>query len=82
MSSSTIFIVKGGLNIMNEVSQLTVVLSRIVLNGAGKATRVTRRFANLNPLATDDQLRQFKSIIEQLTNENFDTFEVVKTVNL
>jgi hypothetical protein len=74
--------VKGGLNIMNEVSQLSVVLSRIVLNETGKATRVSRRFANLNPQATNDQLRQFKAIIEQLINETFDTFEVVKTIHL
>lgn len=67
---------------MNEVSQLVVVLSRVVPNESGKATTVTRRFANINPQATNDQLRQFKSIIEQLIHETFDTFEVVKTIQL
>lgn len=67
---------------MTEVSQLVVVLFRIVPNDSGKATTVTRRFANINPQATNDQLRQFKSIIEQLVNERFDTFEIVKTINL
>ncbi|MDG0842844.1 hypothetical protein M4L39_05265 [Staphylococcus equorum] len=64
---------------MNQIKQLAVTLSRILYDKDGKATKFKRHFANLNTESTPEQLKSFKSIIEQITGEHFDTIEVIKT---
>ena len=51
---------------MNQINQLTVQLTEIKLNDAGKAQEQKRRFAKLNPQATADQIKSFSQIISQL----------------
>ncbi|MFH4935461.1 hypothetical protein ABVB43_08235 [Staphylococcus cohnii] len=64
---------------MNQISHLAVTMSRITYDKDGKATQFKRHFANLNTQATTDQIKSFKSIIEQITGEKFETVEVIKT---
>ncbi|WP_436938483.1 sigS mRNA-stabilizing protein SroA [Staphylococcus xylosus] len=45
----------------------------------GKASQFKRHFANLNTDVKTEQLKSFKSIIEQITGERFDKLEVIKT---
>lgn len=63
---------------MNEVNQVTIIFN----NSEGKAVEHKRRFTNLNPVLTHDQIRTFRSIIERITGENYDKVEVVKTESL
>lgn len=64
---------------MNQISHLAVTMSRIIYDKDGKATQFKRHFANLNTQATTDQIKSFKSIIEQITGEKFETVEIIKT---
>ncbi|AYX89042.1 sigS mRNA-stabilizing protein SroA [Staphylococcus cohnii] len=64
---------------MNQISHLAVTMSRITYDKDGKATQFKRHFANLNTQATTDQIKSFKSIIEQITGEKFETVEIIKT---
>ncbi|MGO3050496.1 hypothetical protein CD110_10215 [Staphylococcus casei] len=64
---------------MNQINQLAVTLSRVLYDKDGKASLFKRHFANLNTEATPEQLKSFKSIIEQITGERFETLEVIKT---
>lgn len=64
---------------MNNISQLAVTLSRTLFDKNGKASQFKRHFSNLNTDVTPEQLKNFKSIIEQITGERFDKLEVIKT---
>ncbi|WP_210136657.1 hypothetical protein [Staphylococcus sp. GDH8C109P] len=64
---------------MNQISHLAVTMSRITYDKDGKATQFKRHFANLNTQSTTDQIKSFKSIIEQITGEKFETVEIIKT---
>ncbi|WP_213406017.1 sigS mRNA-stabilizing protein SroA [Staphylococcus pasteuri] len=64
---------------MNEVNQFVVVLTRVTYDSEGKATQHKRRFSNLKPTATDEQIKTFSSIIERLTGESFDKVEAIRT---
>ncbi|MEP9851190.1 hypothetical protein ABDK10_00690 [Staphylococcus aureus] len=64
---------------MNQIKQLAVTLSRVLYDKDGKATLFKRHFTHLNTNATPEQLKNFKSIIEQITGERFDTIEIIKT---
>ncbi|MCF7600416.1 sigS mRNA-stabilizing protein SroA [Staphylococcus pasteuri] len=64
---------------MNEVNQLVVVLTRVTYDSEGKATQHKRRFSNLKPTATDEQIKTFSFIIERLTGESFDKVEAIRT---
>ena len=64
---------------MNQIKQLVVTLTRVLYDQDGKASKFKRHFANLNTEATPEQIKSFKSIIEQITGEHFDTIEVIKT---
>lgn len=64
---------------MNEVNQLVVVLTRVTYDSEDKATQHKRRFSNLKPTATDEQIKTFSSIIERLTGESFDKVEAIRT---
>ncbi|RQM97219.1 hypothetical protein CPA43_12350 [Staphylococcus warneri] len=48
---------------MNEVNQLVVVLTRITYDSEGKAIQHKRRFSNLKPTTTDEQIKTFSTII-------------------
>lgn len=65
--------------IMNNINQLTLNMSRTLYDKDGKAKIVKRHFSNLNTAATNEQLIAFKSIIEQITGEHFESLEVIKT---
>lgn len=67
---------------MNEANQLTVTLTQITHDASGKAQTHKRRFANINPAATHDQIKSFAKIIENLTGETFDQIEVTKNYTL
>ena len=64
---------------MNQISHLAVTMTRLTYDKDGKATQFKRHFANLNTQATTDQIKSFKSIIEQITGEKFETVEIIKT---
>ncbi|NWK84843.1 hypothetical protein HYE69_08490 [Staphylococcus sp. GSSP0090] len=64
---------------MSTISQLAVTMSRTLYDKDGKASQFKRHFTNLNTEATTEQLKSFKSIIEQITGEHFDKLEVIKT---
>ena len=64
---------------MNQISHLAVTMSRLTYDKDGKATQFKRHFANLNTQATTEQIKSFKSIIEQITGEKFQTVEIIKT---
>ncbi|MGX0910695.1 sigS mRNA-stabilizing protein SroA [Staphylococcus sp. HMSC036D05] len=64
---------------MNEVNQMTALFTEIKHNSEGKAVEHKRRFANLNPSSSNNQVRTFSTIIERLTGEKYDKVEVVKT---
>ncbi|MEB8088444.1 hypothetical protein NGH43_00555 [Staphylococcus saprophyticus] len=64
---------------MSTISQLAVTMSHTLYDKDGKASLVKRHFTNLNTESTPEQLKSFKSIIEQITGERFDKLEVIKT---
>lgn len=67
---------------MNEINQLTAVFTQIKHNSEGKAVEHKRRFTNLNPSTSNDQIKTFSHYIERLTGENYDKVEVIKTESL
>ncbi|MCD8921095.1 sigS mRNA-stabilizing protein SroA [Staphylococcus gallinarum] len=64
---------------MNNINQLALDMARTLYDKDGKAKIVKRHFSNLNTAATNEQLLAFKTIIEQITGERFDSLEVIKT---
>ncbi|GEQ04344.1 DUF1659 domain-containing protein [Staphylococcus gallinarum] len=64
---------------MNNINQLALNMARTLYDKDGKAKIVKRHFSNLNTAATNEQLLAFKTIIEQITGERFDSLEVIKT---
>lgn len=64
---------------MNNINQLALNMARTLYDKDGKAKIVKRYFSNLNTAATNEQLLAFKTIIEQITGERFDSLEVIKT---
>lgn len=79
--SISIYIVKGGF-IMNEVNQVTIIFTQIKHNSEGKVVEHKRRFSNINPLISNDQIKSFRSIIERISGEEYDKVEIVKTESL
>ena len=75
------YIVKGGF-IMNEVNQVTIIFTQIKHNSEGKVVEHKRRFSNINPLVSNDQIKSFRSIIERISGEEYDKVEIVKTESL
>ena len=78
--SISIYIVKGGF-IMNEVNQVTIIFTQIKHNSEGKVVE-HKRFSNINPLVSNDQIKSFRSIIERISGEEYDKVEIVKTESL
>ena len=67
---------------MNEVNQVTIIFTQIKHNSEGTVVEHTRRFSNINPLVSNDQIKSFRSIIERISGEEYDKVEIVKTESL
>lgn len=67
---------------MNEINQVTALFTQIKHDSEGKVVEQKRRFSNLNPSTSNDQIRTFSNIIERLTGEKYDKVEVTKTETL
>lgn len=44
---------------MNEVNQVTIIFTQIKHNSEGKVVEHKRRFSNINPLVSNDQIKSF-----------------------
>ena len=55
---------------MNEVNQVTIIFTQIKHNSEGKVVEHKRRFSNINPLVSNDQIKSFRSIIERISGES------------
>ncbi len=55
---------------MSKINHITIVLSFTKVDANGKQTEFKRRFANINPDASNDQIKTFSKLIERLTGEN------------
>ena len=67
---------------MNEVNQVTIIFTQIKHNSEGIVVEHKRRFSNINPLVSNDQIKSFRSIIERISGEEYDKVEIVKTESL
>lgn len=67
---------------MNEVNQVMIIFTQIKHNSEGKVVEHKRRFSNINPLVSNDQIKSFRSIIERISGEEYDKVEIVKTESL
>ncbi|HCY4535347.1 TPA: hypothetical protein O1U23_002666, partial [Staphylococcus aureus] len=61
---------------------ITIVLSFTKLDTNGKQTEFKRRFANINPEVSNDQIKTFSKLIERLTGETYNNIEVIKSVSI
>ncbi|MCQ1338114.1 hypothetical protein NNJ42_09990 [Staphylococcus aureus] len=61
---------------------MTIVLSFTKLDTNGKQTEFKRRFANINPEVSNDQIKTFSKLIERLTGETYNNIEVIKSVSI
>ncbi|HDJ1498680.1 TPA: hypothetical protein PPP24_002781, partial [Staphylococcus aureus] len=52
------------------------------LDTNGKQTEFKRRFANINPEVSNDQIKTFSKLIERLTGETYNNIEVIKSVSI
>ncbi|NFW41664.1 hypothetical protein G0W92_03045 [Staphylococcus aureus] len=59
-----------------------MVLSFTKLDTNGKQTEFKRRFANINPEVSNDQIKTFSKLIERLTGETYNNIEVIKSVSI
>ncbi|MCU5746895.1 DUF1659 domain-containing protein [Staphylococcus sp. SQ8-PEA] len=64
------------------MNTITVSLVKVTHNAEGKAVTTRRRFNNLNQSATQQQIKEFSAIIEQLTGEKYDSIELTTTSNV
>lgn len=64
------------------MNPLIITLVQVTHNAEGKAVTMRRRFPNMNPKATKEQIKQFKAIIEQLTGERYESTEVTTTTQI
>ncbi|HCD2415744.1 TPA: hypothetical protein NBK22_002592, partial [Staphylococcus aureus] len=48
----------------------------------GKQTEFKRRFANINPDASNDQIKTFSKLIERLTGETYSNIELIKSLSI
>ncbi|HCW8859861.1 TPA: hypothetical protein OYK36_002652, partial [Staphylococcus aureus] len=63
-------------------NHITIVLSFTKLDTNGKQTEFKRRFANINPEVSNDQIKTFSKLIERLTGETYNNIEVIKSVSI
>ncbi|HDG9370117.1 sigS mRNA-stabilizing protein SroA [Staphylococcus aureus] len=67
---------------MSKTNHITIVLSFTKLDTNGKQTVFKRRFANINPEVSNDQIKTFSKLIERLTGETYNNIEVIKSVSI
>ncbi|HFO1083893.1 TPA: hypothetical protein ACHIUW_001204 [Staphylococcus aureus] len=67
---------------MSKTNHITIVLSFTKLDANGKQTEFKRRFANINPEVSNDQIKTFSKLIERLTGETYNNIEVIKSVSI
>ena len=48
---------------MNEINQVTALFTQVKHDSEGKVVEHKRRFSNLNPSTSNDQIRTFSNII-------------------
>lgn len=58
---------------MSKINHITIVLSFTKVDANGKQTEFKRRFANINPDASNDQIKTFSKLIEQLLEKHTTT---------
>lgn len=64
---------------MSKINHITIVLSFTKVDANGKQTEFKRRFANINPDASNDQIKTFSKLIERLTGETYNNIELIKS---
>ncbi|MBO1199927.1 hypothetical protein J3T65_07465 [Staphylococcus simiae] len=67
---------------MADINQVTIVLTLAKQDTDGKVTEFKRRFSNINPQVSNDQIKTFSSIIERLTGESYSKVEVIKSMSI
>lgn len=67
---------------MSKTNHITIVSSFTKLDTNGKQTEFKRRFANINPEVSNDQIKTFSKLIERLTGETYNNIEVIKSVSI
>ncbi|WP_406874689.1 hypothetical protein [Staphylococcus aureus] len=67
---------------MSKTNHITIVLSFTKLDTNGQQTEFKRRFANINPEVSNDQIKTFSKLIERLTGETYNNIEVIKSVSI
>ncbi|MDT1930040.1 sigS mRNA-stabilizing protein SroA [Staphylococcus aureus] len=67
---------------MSKINHITIVLSFTKVDANGKQTEFKRRFVNINPDASNDQIKTFSKLIERLTGETYNNIEVIKSVSI
>lgn len=67
---------------MSKTNHITIVLSITKTDVNGKQIEYKRRFANISPEATNDQIKTFSKIIERLTGESYSNIEVIKSFSI
>lgn len=67
---------------MSKTNHITIVLSFTKLDTNGTQTEFKRRFANINPEVSNDQIKTFSKLIERLTGETYNNIEVIKSVSI
>ncbi|HDH5620686.1 TPA: hypothetical protein PIJ86_001328 [Staphylococcus aureus] len=67
---------------MSKINHITIVLSFTKVDANGKQTEFKRRFANINPDTSNDQIKTFSKLIERLTGETYNNIEVIKSVSI
>lgn len=66
---------------MSKINHITIVLS-FTKDANGKQTEFKRRFANINPDASNDQIKTFSKLIERLTGETYSNIELIKSLSI
>ncbi|EPZ10211.1 hypothetical protein M400_01150 [Staphylococcus aureus S100] len=67
---------------MSKTNHITIVLSFTKPDTNGKQTEFKRRFANINPEVSNDQIKTFSKLIERLTGETYNNIEVIKSESI
>lgn len=67
---------------MSKINHITIVLSYTKVDANGKQTEFKRRFANINPDASNDQIKKFSKLIERLTGETYNNIELIKSLSI
>ncbi len=67
---------------MSKINHITIVLSFTKVDANGKQTEFKRRFANINPDTSNDQIKTFSKLIERLTGETYNNIELIKSLSI